>query len=61
MGEVSIMSVDLAKNVFQVHGVAADGSVQFLKKAVASSVRMGHDGAGAVPGGDGGKCQRTKH
>jgi len=32
MGEVSIIGVDLAKNVFQVHGAAADGSVLFRKK-----------------------------
>ncbi|WP_029032323.1 IS110 family transposase [Salinarimonas rosea] len=32
MGEVSIIGVDLAKNVFQVHGAAADGSVLFRRK-----------------------------
>jgi transposase len=32
MGEVSIIGVDLAKNVFQVHGAAADGSFLFRKK-----------------------------
>lgn len=32
MGEVSIIGVDLAKNVFQVHGAAADGSVVFRRK-----------------------------
>ena len=32
MGEVSIIGVDLAKNVFQVHGAAADGSVAFREK-----------------------------
>lgn len=32
MGEVSIIGVDLAKNVFQVHGAAADGSVVYRKK-----------------------------
>ena len=32
MGEVTIIGVDLAKNVFQVHGAAADGSVVFGKK-----------------------------
>ena len=31
MGEVTIVGVDLAKNVFQVHG-AADGSVVLRKK-----------------------------
>ena len=32
MKEVTIIGVDLAKNVFQVHGAAADGSVVFRKK-----------------------------
>ncbi len=32
MGEVIIIGVDLAKNVFQLHGAAADGSVMFRKK-----------------------------
>lgn len=32
MGEVSIIGVDLAKNVFQVLGAAADGSDLFRKK-----------------------------
>lgn len=32
MGEVSIIGVDLAKNVFQVHGAAEDGSVVYRKK-----------------------------
>lgn len=31
MEEVSIIGVDLAKNVFQFHGAAADGSVLFRK------------------------------
>lgn len=32
MEEVSIIGVDLAKQVFQLHGAAADGSVLFRKK-----------------------------
>lgn len=32
MEEVSIIGVDLAKQVFQVHGAAADGRVLFRKK-----------------------------
>ena len=32
MEEVSIIGVDLAKNVFQLHGAAADGSVVYRKK-----------------------------
>lgn len=31
-GGVSIVGVDLAKHVFQVHGAAADGRVLFRKK-----------------------------
>ena len=32
MEEVSIVGVDLAKNVFQMHGAAADGAIVFRKK-----------------------------
>jgi transposase len=32
MNDVSIIGVDLAKNVFQLHGGAADGTVHFRKK-----------------------------
>jgi hypothetical protein len=32
MSEVTIIGVDLAKNVFHLHGAAADGSVVFRKK-----------------------------
>ena len=32
MGEVGIIGLDLAKNVFQVHGAGADGSVVFRRK-----------------------------
>jgi transposase len=32
MKEVSIIGVDLAKNVVQLHGAAADGTVLFRKK-----------------------------
>lgn len=32
MTEVTIVGVDLAKNVFQVHGAASDGSIIFRKK-----------------------------
>jgi hypothetical protein len=32
MQEISIIGVDLAKNVFHLHGAAADGSVLFRKK-----------------------------
>jgi transposase len=36
MDEVTIIGVDLAKNVFQLHGAAADGSVAFRKKLTRS-------------------------
>ena len=32
MGEVSIIGLDLAKNVFHAHGATADGSVVFRHK-----------------------------
>lgn len=32
MEKVTIIGVDLAKNVFQLHGAAADGSVVFRRK-----------------------------
>ena len=32
MENVSVIGVDLAKSVFQLHGAAADGSVVFRKK-----------------------------
>ena len=32
MGEVSIIGLDLAKNVFQAHGAEANGSVVFRRK-----------------------------
>jgi len=32
MGDAIIIGVDLAKNVLQVHGAAADGSVLFRKR-----------------------------
>ncbi len=32
MNEVNIIGLDLAKNIFQVHGAGADGSVVFRRK-----------------------------
>ena len=58
MGEVTIIGVDLAKNVFQVHGAAGDGSVLFRKEAVATAVHAVHGGAAAVSRGNGGLRQR---
>ncbi len=38
MEKVSMIGIDLAKNWFQLHGVAADGSVVFRKKLVRHKV-----------------------
>ncbi|MBB4201100.1 transposase [Rhodoblastus sphagnicola] len=32
MGQATIIGIDLAKTVFQIHGSMADGSVAFRKK-----------------------------
>lgn len=42
MGEVSIIGLDLAKNVFQAHGAAADGAVViFAQSSRAADQRQG--------------------
>ena len=38
MEKVSMIGIDLAKNWFQLHGAAADGSVVFRKKLVRHKV-----------------------
>lgn len=38
MNEVSIVGVDLAKRVFQLHGSRADGTVVFRKKVTRGQV-----------------------
>ncbi len=38
MGAVSIIGLDLAKNVFQAHGAASDGAVVFRRKLARSQV-----------------------
>ncbi len=38
MGEVSMIGVDLAKSVFQVHGADASGAVVFRKRLRRSQV-----------------------
>jgi transposase len=38
MGEITIIGVDLAKNVFQVHGVTADGAVALRRQVRRSQV-----------------------
>ena len=39
MGEVSIIGLDLAKNVFQLHGASAAGHVKFRKKVTRGQFR----------------------
>ena len=40
MEKVSIVGMDLAKNVFHVHGARSDGSVSFRKKLSRNKVLM---------------------
>ena len=54
MSEVSIVGVDLAKQVLQVHGAAADGQVLFRKKLSRAQFAEVHGVAAALCGGDGG-------
>ena len=59
MNEVITIGVDLAKNVFQIHGIDAEGSGDFP-----SSVEAGSDVAlfqetAALLGGHGGVCHLT--
>lgn len=39
MNEVSIIGLDLAKRIFQVHGARADGSVAFRQKLSRNQLR----------------------
>ena len=49
MNEAAIIGVDLAKNVFQLQGAAADGrGLRVPQEAVAHAVRTVHGGASAV-------------
>jgi hypothetical protein len=41
MQQITTIGLDLAKQVFQVHGAEADGSVGFLQKAVTVPSRHG--------------------
>ena len=57
MKEVTIIGVGLAKNVFQLHGAAADGSVVFRKKTDAGSISQVHVGSSCLHCGHGGLRQ----
>lgn len=58
MGGISIVGADLAKNVFQVHGAAADGFVIFRKKLSRPQFGAVHGAAAAMFRGDGGLRER---
>ncbi len=55
MKTISMMGIDLAKHVFQLHGSAADGTVLFRRKLRREKL-LGF--AAGVRGGDGGVCER---
>ncbi len=48
MGEVSIIGLDLAKNVFQAHGAAADGSVVFRRSVTMEACASSHHWGRAI-------------
>ena len=58
MEEVSIIGLDLAKNVFQAHGAGADGSVVFRAKLSRAQVLKFIGRAAALHRGDGSLRQR---
>lgn len=58
MKDVGIIGGDLAKNLFQLHGAAADGTVVFRKKLSRQQFQR-FIGSSAVPGGDGGLWRRA--
>ena len=52
MGEVSTIGLDIAKSVFQVHGVDAAGAVVIRKRVGRAKVLEFFRGSAAVPGRD---------
>ena len=59
MEQVTIVGLNLAKRVFQVHGATADGGIAIRKKAVSGpGVGIFH-GPAALCSGDGGLCYST--
>ncbi len=52
MGEVSTIGLDIAKSVFQVHGVDVAGAVVIRKRVSRAKVLEYFRRAAAVPGGD---------
>ena len=59
MNKVTIVGVDLAKPVFQLHGAAADGTVVFRKKLSRAQLLSVSGGAAALHRGHGGLRDRT--
>lgn len=55
MGEITTVGIDLAKNVFQVHGVDANGHI-VVRKAVRRAQVAVLRGFAAVPCRHGGVC-----
>ena len=59
MEEVSIIGVDLAKNVFQLHGAGGGRVGRVPQEVVAPAIRAVHGGPSGVRGGDGGVSERA--
>ena len=59
VGEVSIIGLDLAKNAFQAHGAASDGTVVFRRKLARSQVLKFFASRPVCHGGHGGSCRRA--
>ena len=59
MNEVITIGVDLAKNVFQVHGVDAEGNVVVQPTVEAGAGASVLQETAALPGWHGGLCHRA--
>ena len=58
MKEVSIIGVDLAKNVFQLHGASAGRIGRVPQEVVTAAIRAVYGGPSGLQGRDGGVPQR---
>ena len=56
MNEITTVGLDLAKNVFQVHGVDAEGTTVLRKQLRRAQVLAFFSRLTALSGGDGGVC-----
>ena len=59
MNEISMIGLDIAKNVFQVHGVDASGKMVLRRQLAAQRGGEVLCEAAAVHGGDGGVWERA--